>query len=49
MEAKHNNPNSEIILASELNPIEPFFFLIVKIVLKNESYKFFFQIDAWIA
>jgi len=38
MELKHNNPNSEIVLASELDFVKLFLLKIVKIGLKNEFY-----------
>jgi len=42
MELKHINPNGEVVLRGKLNHVE-LFFLIVKIVLKNEFYKLFFS------
>jgi len=49
MESKCTNPNGEIILAWKINHVEIFFFKIVKIAFRNESYKLFFQKDAKIA
>jgi len=44
MELKHNNPNSEITLASELKPGYQFFsFEIIKLHSKILSYMFFFK------
>jgi len=43
MELKLTNPNGEIILARKLNYVKLFFWQIVKITFKNESYKLFFQ------
>jgi len=42
-ELKHTNLNGEIVLARDLNPIEPLFSKIVEIKLKNKSYMLFFQ------
>jgi len=38
MELERTNPNGEIVLGGKLNHME-FFFLIVKIAYRNESYK----------
>jgi len=46
MELEHTNPNSEIVLGGKLNHEDLFFWKIVKIAFKNESYKLFFQEDA---
>jgi len=45
MEIKCTNPNGDIVLASILNYAKLFFWKIVKIAFRNESYKFF-QKDA---
>jgi len=47
MEFKYTNFNGEIVLAYKPNYFE--FFLIVKIELKNESYRLFFEENALIA
>jgi len=49
MELNHNNLNSEIVLARNLNLVNFIFLRIEKIELKNESYKLFFWEDALIA
>jgi len=41
MELEHTNPNGEIVLAKKLNHMEFFFWKIVKIAFRNESYKLF--------
>jgi len=41
MELKCTNPNGEIVLEKALNHIEHYFFKIVKIAFRNESYKWF--------
>jgi len=46
MELKCTNLNGKIVLARKLNYVELFFGKIVKIALKNESYKLFFQKNA---
>jgi len=46
MEVKCTNPNGEIVLERKLNYVELFFWKIVKIAFKNESYKLFLQKDA---
>jgi len=46
MGLKYNNSNGKIVLAKKLNLFQQFFWKIVKIALKNESYKLFFQQDA---
>ncbi len=48
MELKCTNPNGEIVIEKKLNLME-FFFSIVKIAFKNESYKLFFQEYALLA
>jgi len=45
MDLKYTDTNGEIILARKLNYVN-LFFKIVKIELKNESYKLFFEEDA---
>jgi len=44
---KHNNPYSEIVLASKLNVVNQFFLKNCENCIKkmNESYKLFFQGD----
>jgi len=42
MELEHINLNGEIVLARDLHLVKLFFQQIVKIELKNESYKLFF-------
>jgi len=43
MESKHHNPNSEIVLTNKLNIVKKKLWKIVKIALKNDFYKLFFQ------
>jgi len=43
MGLKHNNPNGDVVLASKCNLFQQYFWKIVKIAFKNESYKLFFQ------
>jgi len=45
MGLKHNNPNSEIFLESKCNLFQQFFWKLVEIAFKNDSYKLFFQED----
>jgi len=45
MELNYTNANGKIILERKLNHVELFLGKIVKIALKNESYKLFFQKD----
>jgi len=50
MELNHTNPNGEIIVASNLHPMDVFFFKkLQKIQLKNKSYPLFFQENALIS
>jgi len=49
MELKCTNPNVEIVLARKIIHMGIFFWKIVKIAFRNESYKLFFQEDAKIA
>jgi len=49
MKLKYMNPTCEIVLRSTLNHAELIFSKIVKIAIRNESYKLFFQEDALIA
>jgi len=49
MELKKTNSNGEIVLGNKLNHEELFFWKIVRIAFRNESYKLFFQEDALIA
>jgi len=48
MELKDTNPNNEIVLVRDLNLVKLFFWKIVKIEIRNESYKLFFQEGAMI-
>jgi len=49
MELECTNLNGEIVLGSKTKPCGIFFWKIVRIAFKNESYKLFFQEDALIA
>jgi len=49
MKLKWTNPNGEIVLGRKLNHVELSFKKKLKIALKNECYKLFFQEDAQIA
>jgi len=43
MELERPNPNGEIVLGGKLNHVELVFWKIVKIALRNESYKLYFS------
>jgi len=45
MGLKDKNPINEIVLVRILNVVKEFFWEIVKIAFRNESYKLFFQKD----
>jgi len=49
MELKHTCVNDEIVLESKLNYLNLFFSFNLKIELKNESSKFFFEEYALVA
>jgi len=49
MELKCTNFNGEIVLKSTQKPLDLFFWNIVRMAFRNESYKLFFQEDALIA
>jgi len=49
MELKHTYHNGDIVLEKRLNQKKLFFWKIVKLKFKNDSFKLFFEENVWIA